>query len=70
MNNQNNTVSRVKFCIARGVAIALGIILMISRLINADTSKRLRILCSEFSTIINTDSISHLMQDGERAEEI
>lgn len=70
MDNQNNTVSRVKFCIARGVAIVLGIFLIISILINADTSKRLRIVCSEFSTISNTDSESHLMQDGERAEEI
>lgn len=70
MDEQNNTVSRASLCVMRGVAIVLGILLTISILINADTSNRLQIVCSEFPTISNPDSNTQLIQKGERAEDI
>ena len=54
----------------RGVAIVLGVLLTISILINADTSNRLQIVCSEFATNSNPESKSQSMRKGERAEDI
>lgn len=55
-DDQNTTVSRVKFCVARGAAVVLGLLLIISILINADTSNRLQAVCSEFLTASKSDS--------------
>lgn len=46
-NEKNATVSRLKFCVAGAATVVLGLLLIISILINRDTSNRLQTVCIE-----------------------
>lgn len=70
MNDSNGAISHVSFCITRGVAIVLGVLLTMSIMITTDTRNRLELVCNEFISISDNDSRGQMLHNGEKAEDI
>ncbi len=70
MKAPNGTVSRVNFCITRGVAIVLGVLLTMSIMITTDTRNRLELVCNEFISISDTYSRGEMLHNGGKADDL
>ena len=67
---RKRSVSRVKFCIMRGVAIVLGAFLIISIMINTEAQKKLEAVCDEYLANSDAGFSNPSVQNGNKAEKI
>lgn len=70
LDNRKRSVSRVKFCIMRGAAIVLGVLLIISIMINTESQKKLEAVCDEYLAISDAGLINLSVQNGNKAEKV
>ena len=70
MDDRKRSVSRVKFCIMRGVAIVLGVFLIISIMINTESQKKLEAVCDGYLAISDAGLINPPVQNGNKAEKV